>query len=323
MLDEQQRLRYTDAFTAELTSLLQQNQNFIESHGVRKSWVGERLAYYRIQPINLKTQPGRLSDTVLEEASYDKRWISANAHSVAIGKDFQDDIRSSTGDPSPAIVREAMFGVNRKKNEVFINALIGDAYVGNDGTETVSLPTSQKIGANFVREGTPKAVGLTIDQLKRARRKLVESHAIGGMDGMMKRTGDVSMADAVLLLTQAQLEDLTDNVEVNSIDYNVLRSLSTGEPASFMGFHFLRIQDFGKLGNTFLPLSTANNVMTRTCVAYAPSAFCYGYKTEPFTKISTRDDKNLATQIYTHIDFGAVRDQEGMVVTIDCLESSS
>ena len=322
MLTDEQAKRYSIAYSTELQTLLQQKGNVLEQFGVRKEFQGEKFRYQRSQPLIMRGHPGRFTDTQIEEMYWDSRWLSSNPYNLAIGRDKIDDVRTASGNPTPIIVEEMGYAANRTRTKVFIDALVDDAVVGRNGTKTQALPASQKVALGYHRDASKStAVGLTKDKLIRARSALVESHALDSMDGMANRTGDASMADAQMIVTQKQIEDLLYVTEVASIDYNVLRALVNGEPLAFMGFRFLKIQDFNKTGAHFLPFEDSNN--TRTCIAFTNSAFCYTDKTEPFMRISERDDKNYAFQIYMEQDFGATRDEEGKVVTIDCVEAAA
>jgi hypothetical protein len=77
-----------------------------------------------------------------------------------------------------------------------------------------------------------------------------------------------------------------------------------------MGFNFIHTE-----------LLEVDGSSDRRCPFWAKSGMHLGVWNEINTKISERDDKGYATQVYLKGTFGATRIEEGKVVEVLCTEA--
>jgi hypothetical protein len=128
-------------------------------------------------------------------------------------------------------------------------------------------------------------------------------------------TNDVDLDDPenklYLAVSQQQLDDLLNETEIKSSDYNTVKALVKGEIDTYMGFDFVRTQR--------LALDSTTDI--RTCFAWAKSGICLGVNKDSKTNISERADKSFATYVYACMSTGATRMEEEKVVEIPCDES--
>ena len=77
---------------------------------------------------------------------------------------------------------------------------------------------------------------------------------------------------------------------------------------TFLGFKFIM--------STRLPISST----TRTCFAWHKAGIGVGIGKDMATRISERDDKSYATQVYSSMTLGATRIEEARVVAVEITE---
>ena len=184
----------------------------------------------------------------------------------------------------------AMAGANamgRAMDDALIAAATGNAFGGVAGATSIALPTAQKIAG-----GT---TGLTLAKLLSAK-EIIDS-------------SDVDPEEARYVVCSAkQITDLLNTTQVTSSDYNTVRALASGQIDTFLGFKFIRSQR--------LPIATT----IRSCLAYTESALGLAVGADITTRISERDDKNYATQVFLSMVIGATRIEDEKVVEIGAKE---
>jgi hypothetical protein len=143
--------------------------------------------------------------------------------------------------------------ISRRMDQLIIDA--ADA-----GANATQVPTS--VGAT---------VGLNVDKLRRAKRLLDEK--------------GVPSEDRYFVHSAIALEQLLNETEATSADFNTVRALVNGQIDTYLGFKFLIIEDRAEAG---LPVTGAN---VRTCFAYHKQALGLAVGMEMNTKIDWVPEK--------------------------------
>jgi len=112
-----------------------------------------------------------------------------------------------------------------------------------------------------------------------------------------------------VVITAQQHDDLLNEAQAISLDYNTRPVLVDGKITAFMGFNFVHCERLPVDGSSY-----------RRVPAYAKSGVHLGMWNDINTQISMRDDKGYATQVYVKGTFGATRTEEKKVVEIKCAE---
>ena len=112
-----------------------------------------------------------------------------------------------------------------------------------------------------------------------------------------------------LACAAGQITDLLNVTQVTSSDYATVKALAQGTLDSFLGFKFIRTQRLG-----------TDSDGNRQVTAWAKSGIGLALGADIKTKISERDDKNYATQVFLSMTIGATRIEEEKVVEIACTE---
>jgi hypothetical protein len=103
------------------------------------------------------------------------------------------------------------------------------------------------------------------------------------------------------------MESLMNSTKATSADYNTVRALATGNLDSFHGFKFVRSERIGTDSNS-----------DHKVLFYAKSGLKLAIGADISGRISERDDKNYATQVFASMTIGATRMEETKVGYIEC-----
>ena len=286
---------YTDQFDANWQHLVQQSDGRAHARVRQESVTGKRKLLNFIGKSKARLITTRSGKTIPSNTPLAKRKLSLRAFDEVYHEDEWDaELLGEVTSPRSAVVAAHAKAFQRSMDEAVLTAALGSAYVGEDGTEEVVLPSTQKVGVSF---GSANS-GLTLAKLIQARSILGANEADG--------------EPLLLFYAQKQLDNLLLNVtQVSSADYASVKALVEGKVTHFMGFEFIKTQ--------LLPLDTATNV--RSCVAMAASGVAFA-KNGMNTKIIVRDDLNETLQIRTKARYGATRTEEEKVVEIACDEDA-
>ena len=113
--------------------------------------------------------------------------------------------------------------------------------------------------------------------------------------------------DRTMVLNAKPLKNLLAETEISSSDYNVVKALVHGEVNTFLGFDFIRTERIEVDGNA-----------DHKVLFWQRKGMLLGVGSNPTAKISERDDKNYATQVFFSMAIGSTRMQEELVGIIEC-----
>lgn len=299
---------FVKQYSANVMVLSQQQGSKLRST-VRNESQKSKVAFYdRIGKTAAVLKSGRHSNTPQIDTPHSRRAVSLSDYEWADLIDNEDKLRS-LNDPSNEYVMAAMWAMGRSMDDVIISALGGTAYTGEDGTTGVTHPNSQKYAANNGSAFTD----LNMKTL-RAVAKLFDDN-------------DVQSEDRYIVCAPAQIAALLGTTEVTSSDYNSVKALVQGDIDSFMGFKFIKST---RLSTQTAALSASTStgavgsgssvVGARKVYAYSKQGCLLSVGADIKARISERDDKSYATQVYASMGIGAVRMEEVQVVEILCTE---
>ena len=247
---------------------------------------GKSHYFERIGATAAQVRTTRHSNTPQIDIPHSRRKVSLVDYDWADLIDQEDKVKMLITPQS----EYAMAGANamgRAMDDALIAAATGNAFGGVAGATSIALPTAQKIAG-----GT---TGLTLAKLLSAK-EIIDS-------------SDVDPEEARYVVCSAkQITDLLNTTQVTSSDYNTVRALASGQIDTFLGFKFIRSQR--------LPIATT----IRSCLAYTESALGLAVGADITTRISERDDKNYATQVFLSMVIGATRIEDEKVVEIGAKE---
>lgn len=175
-----------------------------------------------------------------------------------------------------------------------VNAFNATAYVGKEGNQTKSLPSSMVIDADLDDDGNNE--NLSLDKLRRAR-TLIEDQDVDT---------DAPMNRLHIACTTWEIEHLLGLDEVISSDYNTVKALADGRLNEYMGFTWHKIS----------PTILEKSGDIRSCFLWAESGMKLATYPELITDVYKRGDKSQNIQVYVWGQAGATRMEETKVVEI-------
>ena len=196
-------------------------------------------------------------------------------------------------DPTSSYAKAAAAAMNRSIDDVIIAAIGGQAQTGVSGGTNQLLPSSSKFST------ANQTDGLTLAKLLAAKH-FMDS---GDVDPSIKR---------YIVCGAKQIQDLLNTTEIKSSDFNTVKALAQGDINSFLGFEFIMSNRLDM---------DATNTDDRLCFAFTQDAVKLAIGSDVKAKISERDDKSYATQVYYSMALGATRMEETKVFQIPCHEA--
>ena len=279
---------FVQQYGANVQMLSQQKGSRLASKVRNETQTGKNAYYDQIGSVAARKRPSRHADTPRMDTPHARRRVSLVDYDWADLVDNEDKVRTLI-DPTSSYAMAAAWAMGRAKDDAIIEAAVGTAYTGEEGTVAVALPAAQKVAAG--------AAGLTIAKLLEAK------EIIDGADV------DPDMA-RYIALSAKQVTDLLNTTEVKSSDYNTVKALAQGQLNTFLGFEFIRTERLG---------TDSNGDRQVTC--WVEDGILLATGKDMVTKISERADKNHATQVFNSMTIGATRMEEVKVVEIACVEA--
>lgn len=260
----------------------------------------------------------RHSDTPLISTPQDKRWMYPNDYDWADLIDNQDKLRMLI-DPTSSYAMAGAWAMGRAIDDEIISGIFNSNNTGENGTAATGLLSAFGSGSQMVAStvGASAATGLNIAKLRRAKRILMEGYV------------DVDSDPLVAVISARQHDDLLNEAQAISLDYNTKPVLVDGRIQSFMGFNFIvseRIPGasaFNTAINPAIPTGSSDGQYTtgsRYMVpVFAKSGVALGVWNDIQTSIDRRADKRNSYQVYVTGTFGAARMEEKKCVLINCV----
>lgn len=276
---------FVNQFGANIDLLSQQKDSRFMGKVRMESQTGETGFYEQIGATAAIERTSRHADTPRVDTPHSRRAVTMATFEWADLIDTADKVRMLI-DPTSSYSVSAMMAMNRSRDDAMIEAALGTARTGKNGTTNVILPSDQKIVVN--------ATGLTLAKLREAKKKFGENDV----------DEDIRLYMAI---TAKQLDDLLGDTTITSADFNTVKALVNGDIHEFMGFTFVKTQRLTLDGNG-----------DRQVIAWAQDGLLLAQGSNNITRITERSDKSYSTQVFRSETFGATRMEEEKVIEIAC-----
>lgn len=285
---------FVQQYTTNVQLLLQQKGSKLRNTVTVGSYTGKAAkAIEQVGPVTAQKRTIRHGDTPLISTPADARWVFPVDYEWADLIDDQDKLRMLI-DPTSSYSQNGAYALGRAMDDEIISAFFADAKTGENGSTNTVFGVNQDV---VVATGSTGATGLNISKLREAKKILMQNEV------------DIDNDPLFCIITASQHDDLLNEAQAISLDYNTRPVLVDGKITAFMGFNFIHTER--------LPL---NGSSQRRVPAFAKSGMHLGLFNDINTMISERADKGYATQVYVKGTFGATRTEEGKVVEIVCAE---
>ena len=282
---------FVEQYSANVSMLSQQMGSKLRGAVDVETIRGKNAFFDQIGATAAVARTTRHGNTPQVNTPHSRRRVSLSDFEWADLIDDLDKVRMLV-DPTSSYAKAAAAAMNRTIDDQIIAALGGSADTGVAGGTSVALPASSKFST------AQQTDGLTLT-------KLLETKFFfdnGSVDPSLKR---------YFVCGPKQIQDLLNTTEVKSADFNTIRALAQGEINSFLGFEFIMSTRLG---------FDATNTDDRLCFGFTEDAIKLAIGADVKAKITERDDKSYATQVYYSMAIGATRMEEAKVFQVPCDE---
>ncbi len=280
-------------YTTNISLLLQQKGTLLKNAVNVASYNGKAAkAVEQIGSVTAQRVTTRHSDTPISNTKYNARWVFPKDYIWADLIDDEDKLRMLI-DPTSSYSLNGSYAIGRAMDDEIISAFFAPAKTGENGNEITNFPTSQ-IASKLDKDR--KETGMSVDKLRLGKKILRQNEV------------DMDNDQVYCAITAQQEQDLLQETQVTSLDYNTKPVLVDGKLSSFMGINFINIQR--------LPFDGG----VRSCPLWSKSGMHLGIWNEISASLDKRADKRNAMQVMVKGSFGATRVEEGKIVNIKCQE---
>lgn len=309
---------FVQQYSTNIMMLLQQQgsrlRNAVQNYSFQGKAASMAEQFGSVTPVRNQS---RHSDTPLISTPQDKRWIYPNDYDWADLIDQQDKLRMLI-DPAGPYTQAGVMAMGRAIDDEIISGFFNANNTGENGTVSTSTlyafnSNSQSVAATV---GASSATGLNIAKLRAAKRKLLEAYV------------DTDSDPIFAVISAKQHDDLLNEAQAISLDYNSKPVLVDGKISSFMGINFIvseRIPGGSGFNTAINPAITSADsdgsyvTGTRWMVpVFAKSGVALGLWNDIQTSVDRRPDKRNSWQVYVTGTFGSARLEEKRCVIINC-----
>lgn len=309
---------FVQQYATNVGMLVQQQGSRLRGAVTNYSFVGKAASmmeqFGSVSPVRNQS---RHSDTPLISTPQDKRWVYPNDYDWADLIDQQDRLRMLI-DPAGPYSMAGAWAMGRAIDDEIIAGFFGSNNTGENGTTATGTlyaynSNSQSVAATT---GASAATGLNIAKLRAAKKILLQADV------------DVDNDTLFVAITAKQHDDLLNEAQAISLDYNTRPVLVDGKITQFMGFNFIHSEripggaGFNSAINTGLSSSDADGsyvANTRWMVPFwAKSGMALGMWNDITASVDRRPDKRNSWQVYVTGTFGGARLEEKRCGVINC-----
>lgn len=290
---------HSQQYAANVQLLVQQKMSKLRGAASQGSYTGKAAEVVnQIGAITLVPHV-RHADTPIINTPHDVRWVRPIDREGAQLVDAQDFLRM-IADPRSSYVQTGQAAANRAIDQEAIDQFFGTNLTGEDMGTSVVWDTYTAANPSHLVDSSG-ATNMTVSKLRAAKKAI------------MAENFDVDNEQLFCVINASMHDSLLGETLAASVDYNSNGGgrpiLEDGRIRSFMGFNFI---------NTELLPSRASN--KHSAMVFVASCFHIGMWNDVVSKVSERNDKSHATQIYTSVTCAATRVQEKGCAEIVCAD---
>lgn len=254
---------------------------------MRMETVHAKKAFFdRLAPTTPQRKVSRHQDTPLVTQIHSRRAVSLEDWVVADLVDREDEIRLLIN-PTSLYAQNFARGMGRQLDISIVTAFTASADTGQFGGTAVVFPAGNTIASG--------GAGLTAARVREVKRRF--------------DAADVRDDGRVFVVSAQAMEDLLEQTEVTSSDYNTVKALVQGtiEGNQWMGFEWVRLSD------DILPIDGS---LDRSCFAYQRDGMAIAMGQDMRTEMDKRPDKMNSMQVMVTSSFNAVRVDDDTVLQV-------
>lgn len=277
---------YVNKFSADLYHLVGSYGSKLKGIFSEEMAKGEKHFFDRLGNFSVSERTDRNAATVLQDAAHSRRMATVRMYDAAVGVDLID-VNKMLIDPTNDYAKKLAGKHGEKFDSILLNALIGTAASGADGSSSTSFDTANQ---QIAHGGT----GLTSTKFNQALRILQNNRV------------DIMRDEIILIANARALEDLMGDANVTSYDFQNNKVLASKELPVYRGVKILWSED--------IPAYTAGSVYRG--ILCTRDALKVAISQDMKLEIDKRPDLSNIYQVFTSMMYGAVRMEEEKVVDI-------
>ena len=281
---------FVEQYRGNVEHLAQQKGSRLRSAVSVETVTGKNAFFEQIGSTAARLRTSRHADTPRLDTPHARRRVSLSDFDWADLIDREDQVRMLI-DPTSPYAEAASNAMGRAIDDEIIAAADAAAFTGVDGSTSTAFDTNMVVDVQV--GGSSSDVGLNVAKLRAAKEKL--------------DANEVDDNERSIVLNAKQMNNLLAETAVTSSDFNTVKALVQGEVGTFLGFNFIRSERIGVDANS-----------DHKVLFFAKSGIKLAIGQEPTARISERDDKNYATQVFYSMAIGATRMEETKVGYIEC-----
>lgn len=278
-------------FNANLAHNVKQMSSKLRGAVMEVSEGGERFTRDKLtSPVDVPdVVASRHANTVVSDISHNRRsgFPVDFVHTVML--DEEDKLRL-LADPTSAYNTEVAAMFNRKIDDIIIEALLGNAYTGKNGTTTLALPAAQQI--------THDTVGLTAAKLRTARQTLMAGNV------------DLDRERMTLVTSSKGYEDLLNETDLKSTDFVNFQSTADGRVPRVLGFDIMNCERLTSYTGT--SAATTN----RPAIIFSKDAVILNVMKDISGEVVKNPERNNNWQITYKMTVAALRLHDEKVIDV-------
>lgn len=227
---------FVTKFTDQVEFLTQQMPaRFWDASDVRTYEGSGAVATEQVGATVMQVVTGRVEPVTITDTPAARRWIYQQKYQVSDVVDTFEKLEMAI-DPDGWIAKDFTFAMNRQKDDVWIANYFGNAYTGNTSTTgnapstTVAFPAAQIVAVTVGSTGGATAVHFNVPKLRAARL------------GMLQNEVDLTYDAAYAGLSAIQLDDMLNQAQAISMDFQDKPVLQDGQITRFMGYEFIHTE---------------------------------------------------------------------------------
>lgn len=297
---------FVQQYSTNIAMLLQQRGSRLRSAVMEQSFTGKAASvveqFGAVAPV--KNQ-GRHSDTPLIATPQDRRWVYPNDYDWADLIDDQDKLRLLI-DPTGPYTQAGVMAMGRAIDDEIIQGIFGSNNTGETGSVATGTLTAYNAGSQVVAANTGASAntGLNIAKLRAAKKLLMAAEV------------DIDNDQLFVGITAQQHDNLLNEAQAISLDYNTKPVLVDGRITAFMGFNFIHTERIPGGPSYAGSISTGGQYWVPF---WAKSGVALGMWNDIQASVDKRPDKRNSTQVYVTGTFGGTRLEEKRVGYIACV----
>jgi Phage capsid protein len=295
---------FVQQYSTNVQMLLQQKGGRLRACVELEKFKGQAAsAVEQFGPVTPAKNLARHSITPIISTPQSKRWVYPNDYDWADLIDNEDRLRMLI-DPQGPYSMNAKNAMARAEDEEIAIAFFGTSQTGQNGTTPVTFPGGQIVAVNV---GTSAATaGMNIAKLRAAKKLLLAAGV------------DIDADELYCAITSVDHDNLLNEAQAISLDYNDKPILVDGRIKAFMGFNFVQFEFIDSVSYPQSAAALVNGSGYRLVPAWSKKYMKLGMWNEVETTVDRRPDLRNSVQIYTTGTYGGTRLQEKGIVQMLC-----